>query len=104
MIVTETMKAADGWEFVITSENKLLHIPKHETLKIMCDNEKLLLKFIASLTLCDHMGDVSNDVDDVLKKLGIDIDWDEWSDLRQELYLLGITTLNGTELSGEECD
>ena len=32
----------------------------------------LLLQFVASLTLCDHMGDVSNDVDIVLKRLGVE--------------------------------
>lgn len=61
----------------------------------------LLLKFIASLTLCDHMGDVSNDVTEVLKFLGLEIEWDEWSDLGNALAKMGITTLNGTDLTPE---
>ncbi len=68
----------------------------------MSDDRTILLQFIASLTLCDHMGDVSNDVSDVLKKLGPPYDsweWDEWHDLSERFRQAGITTLNGTEFS-----
>lgn len=66
------------------------------------DYRTLLLQLIGSLTLCDHMGDVSNDVDFVLKKLGIEIeDWDEMYELASKLGEMGITTLYGTELTGE---
>ncbi len=64
--------------------------------------EKLVLSFIGSLTLCDHMGDVGNDVESVLEILGLDLDgdepWDELSDLGDRLGRMGITTLYGTTL------
>lgn len=64
----------------------------------------LLLKLIGSLTLCDHMGDVSNDVDKVLRELDINVPGDlEWEDLGDWLARnLGVTTLNGTSLLNEE--
>jgi hypothetical protein len=33
----------------------------------------LLLSFIASLTLCDHMGDVMGDIENVLKRIGYEV-------------------------------
>ena len=67
------------------------------------NHRELLLKFIASLCLCDHMGDVSNDVDFVLKKLNMK--WpdsaEELSDLMPWLHKRGVTTLYGTSL-GED--
>ena len=36
----------------------------------------LFLSFIRSLTLCDHMGDVGNDMCDILERLGLEIDED----------------------------
>lgn len=74
----------------------------------MCDTEhcrhrKLLLQLIGSLTLCDHMGDVSNDVVDVLDRMGID--WgDCWEDVPKLLHGMGITTLVGTPLWSPEED
>lgn len=65
---------------------------------------KILLQFVASLALCDHMGDVSNDVADVLKKLDMEppeeVDYaDDWFyALGTWLGKQGITTLNGTRL------
>jgi hypothetical protein len=68
---------------------------------------ELLLQLIASLTLCDHMGDVYNDIDVVLKKLGINyIDTEEsytpmgefGSWVRQKLHNQGVTTLYGSSL------
>jgi hypothetical protein len=64
----------------------------------MTENE-LLLKFIASLSLADHMGDVAGDIDIVLERIGIKIEWEDWSDLRNELGRMGVTTLYGTTLS-----
>ena len=58
----------------------------------------LILQFIASLALCDHMGDVADDVDVMLKRLGIEIEWHEWSELLDALDEMGIQTLHGTEL------
>lgn len=63
--------------------------------------ERFVLQFIGSLTLCDHMGDVTNDVDTVLKRLGYEVDWDEMSDLADWLAERGVTTLQGTSLEHE---
>lgn len=62
------------------------------------DSRILLLQMIASLTLCEHMGDVSNVVNKVLKRLGVDIEWDEWADLRRALGERGVTTLYGSRV------
>ena len=67
------------------------------------NERELLLNLIGSLTLCDHMGDVADDVIHVLKKLGIETphadEHDEWwPGLRRDLDALGVTTLNGTKL------
>jgi len=59
---------------------------------------EILLQFIASITLCDHMGDVSNDVSDVLEKIGLNIEWDEWHELGRALGKMGVTTLVGSKL------
>ena len=61
----------------------------------------LVLSLIGSLTLCDHMGDVSNDVQAVLDRLGINIEWYEWHDLGDALGRMGVTTLYGTSLVDE---
>lgn len=69
----------------------------------MEDYRKLLLQFIGSLTLCDHMGDVADGINLVLKKLGIEIgEWYDYSDLRKELDKMGVTTLYGTALDGDD--
>ena len=67
------------------------------------DYKTLLLQFIASLTLAEHMGDVSEVIDEVLKRVGrIDLlDYKDMSDLRTALGKEGVTTLYGTELTGE---
>lgn len=66
------------------------------------DLRKLLLQFIASLTLADHMGDVGNDVAVVLKRLGFNWDWDDFDDLAKHLRREGITTLYGTEIGNDD--
>jgi len=66
------------------------------------ESRDLLLSFIASLTLCDHMGDVCDDVDEVLKRLGEQEDWDEWVDLQRNLAKKGVKTLWGTPLGGND--
>lgn len=64
---------------------------------------EVLLKLIASLTLCDHMGDVSNDVSKALELIGMPWPEDvEWEDLGDWLGRQGITTLYGTSLVDEE--
>lgn len=66
------------------------------------DYKTILLQFIASLTLADHLGDVGNDIGEVLKQIGLEIEWDEPSDLGTALGKMGITTLYGTELGEDE--
>lgn len=69
------------------------------------DYKLVLLELIGSLTLCDHMGDVANDVTYVLEKLEMrdvleqgseDNDW--WPGIAKGLHSHGIKTLYGTEL------
>lgn len=63
------------------------------------DYRTILLSLIGSLTLCDHMGDVSNDVQEALDQIGLKIEWDEWHELGAALGKMGVTTLLGTPLS-----
>lgn len=72
----------------------------------MTDRE-ILLSFIGSLTLCDHMGDVADDVCTTLKLLGLeeiakeadnDTRDDFWLALSTVLGKRGIKTLYGTNL------
>lgn len=69
----------------------------------MTDRE-LLLSLLASLTFCDHMGDVADCVDRVMKQLGIEYeDTGEWElDVGRALHLLGVKTLYGTEIGGQD--
>ena len=62
------------------------------------DFEMLFYQLIASLTLCDHLGDVGNDVERALTLAGQDIEWDNWGQLGKELGRRGIKTLWGTSL------
>lgn len=69
----------------------------------------LLLKLIASLTLCDHMGDVSSAVGSALERMGIaygpkeDEEEDDWGvEVRRAMHKLGVTTLHGTDIGEEE--
>lgn len=72
--------------------------------------EQLILSFIGSLTLSDHLGDVCNDVDHVLRLLGrknIIKEWEEsdsgdLSALGTVLGKHGIKTLYGTPLTDGE--
>lgn len=66
------------------------------------DYRALILAFVGSLTLADHMGDVSNDVEQVLKLLGVKIEWYEWGELGSALGKMGVTTLYGTSLSDDD--
>lgn len=71
-------------------------------------DREILLSFIGSLTLCDHMGDVSNDVDEVLKLVGEQElrdaagEGDDFSELAKALHKRGVKTLYGTDLSSED--
>lgn len=54
------------------------------------EGRNLILQFIGSLTLADHMGDVADDIQYVLKKLGMnDIEWEDLVELRSELVVGG---------------
>ncbi len=66
------------------------------------NHKKLLLELLASLTLCEHMGDVSNEISTVLTRLNIDLEWDDFSELGRKLADMGITTLMGTKLGESE--
>jgi hypothetical protein len=65
------------------------------------DYRSLLLSFLGSLTLCDHMGDVSNDMLDVLEHLGIEPP-EEWEELGRTLGLMGVRTLQDTPLISDD--
>lgn len=66
------------------------------------ETRQFVLKFVASLSLCDHMGDVGGDVDKALKELGVGIDFDDWSELRKALHGMGVTTMFGTTVWCDE--
>jgi hypothetical protein len=62
---------------------------------------ELLLQLIASITLADNLGDVADDVDTVLKRLGIEVEGDGvdfWEDVRATLGKMNVTTLYGTKI------
>lgn len=68
------------------------------------DYKNLLLQLIASLTLCDHEGDISEDCYYVLEKMGIEIEeaeesYNGMSDISYTLSQMNITTLYGSSLS-----
>jgi hypothetical protein len=59
-------------------------------LKLDDESRSHLLSWVRSLTLADHIGDVANDVDRLLKDLGVNVEWDELSELDTELGKLGV--------------
>lgn len=61
----------------------------------------LLLEFIGSLTLAEHMGDVRENIDTVLKRLGVKIEYETLSELGDALGDMGVTTLYGSSLEKE---
>ena len=65
---------------------------------IIEERNKLLLKFIASLCLSDHMGDVTSNIDYALKMTNIKIEWNDLEDLIRKLHKMNITTLCNTSL------
>jgi hypothetical protein len=73
------------------------------------DYKNLLLQLIASLTLCENDGDISEDCYYALEKMGIEIEeceesYNSMSDIAYTLSKMNITTLYGSSLSGEEED
>lgn len=72
-------------------------------------DRELLLSFIGSVSLADHMGDAANSVVTLLERLEIatplaDDSFDWWSGLRRDLHALGVKTLSGSELYYPEDD
>ena len=65
---------------------------------MFAEKDELILQFVASYTLADHLGDVSDDVDVLLKKIGFNEEWDDEMELCDLLAKKGITTLYGTSL------
>jgi hypothetical protein len=66
-------------------------------------DKNYILGFIASLTLCDHMGDVMDDIQKVLDDMGIDWKWDDKYELWDCIADEGnIKTLWGTDVHGRE--
>jgi hypothetical protein len=72
------------------------------------DYRKILLDFAASLTLCDHMGDVCDDLQKVMDLIGVecDVDLSEGSKgpFKKILRGLGAKTLYGTDIGSDEDD
>jgi hypothetical protein len=68
------------------------------------DYRDVLLKLIGSITSSEHIGDVGGNVQCALKMINIDIEWDEWDELRRALAAMGVTTLFGTPLAYPEDD
>jgi len=69
------------------------------------DYKELLLKLLASLTLCDHEGDIWDDVNTVLEVLGmkhIGYEAECFGDLGADFAKEGITTIYGTFLGDED--
>lgn len=64
--------------------------------------ERLVMEFIGSLTLADHMGDAAEDTQYLLAILGHEPEWDDWPDLMKWLASRGVTTLYGTSLASED--
>ena len=56
-----------------------------------------LLSWIKTLTLADHIGDVCNDLDTLLKKLGVTERWDELYELSDVLTRMGVKYLHEEE-------
>jgi hypothetical protein len=71
------------------------------------DYKNLLLQLIASLTLCENEGDISEDCYYTLEKMGIEIkeaeeSYNSMSDISYTLSKMNITTLHGSSLSDED--
>ncbi len=71
------------------------------------DYKALLFQLCASLTLCDHMGDVAEDIFDVLKMAGLEkaeeeTGTEDWMDLVLKTLPPGTTTIYGTTLRDDD--
>jgi len=61
-------------------------------------HKELLLQFIASLTLCENIGDILDDIESVFKRLEMKIPFEDFNELGTALREMKITTLYGTEI------
>lgn len=73
----------------MTRRNK---IPRPTTVEAYQD---LMLRFIKSLTLCDHVGDMGNAIEEVFGIIGVDLEVSDLHLLFTELDAQGIKTLHG---------
>jgi len=64
------------------------------------DHRTLILKFAASFTLADHIGDVADDLHELLKMIGVKDKWRGQAELGAILANMGITTLYNTSIQG----
>jgi hypothetical protein len=62
------------------------------------DYKELLLQFLASLTMCEDIMEVSQDVYFLLNKMEIDVEWEILPDLASYFAEQNITTLYGSSL------
>lgn len=54
-----------------------------------------IMAFIRSLCLCDHLGDVGNEIETLSKAIGIDLpDWSDFDDLSESLAGRGVPFLH----------
>jgi hypothetical protein len=58
----------------------------------------LLLSFLGSLTLCDHMSDVMQDCRSVIDRLGLGKNLSSIEELADLLRPMGVKTLYGTDI------
>jgi hypothetical protein len=65
------------------------------------DYKKILLQFIASLTLSEDQGEIEEDIAAVFDAIDMDIEWDDLDDLGRKLGKMGITTLYGSSLEDD---
>jgi hypothetical protein len=65
---------------------------------------KLVLQLVASMSMADGIGDAWNYVNDFLKKAKIELEADDFAEdpYYAHLATLGVTTLYGTSLGGED--
>jgi len=99
-ILVDPLKIYNGWHpaLPIMEEAAVEIETLRADLSSVQNYREIILKFIGSLTLADHMGDVTNDIEQVLGLLGIKIEWNDLTELGTALGNMGVTTLRGTSL------
>lgn len=84
-IVERVLCSSWGYNFSLNRDKSFIALGE----TILSDMKKLLLAFIYSLTLCDHMGDAADAIELALKKARVDIEWNDLDDLRSKLEGMG---------------